>query len=54
METDDQRDVIDWLATPAAFGPGVTDVERIDTHAAIATATTIVPTATASVVQRTA
>lgn len=35
VETDDQRDVIDWLATPAAYGPGVTDVERIDTHAAI-------------------
>ena len=35
VDTDDQRDVIDWLATPAAYGPGVTDVERVDTHAAI-------------------
>ena len=27
-----QQDVIAFLATPAAFGPGVTRVDRIDTH----------------------
>jgi hypothetical protein len=27
-----QQDVMAFLATPAAYGPGVTRVDRIDTH----------------------
>jgi len=32
---DDQRDVIAFLSTPAAYGPEVGSVERIDTHISI-------------------
>lgn len=35
MVTEDQGAVIAWLASPAAYGTGVTQVERIDTHAAV-------------------
>ncbi|MFN7977830.1 MAG: AAA family ATPase [Vicinamibacterales bacterium] len=35
MVTDDQHAVLAWLASPAAYGDGVTQVERIDTHAAV-------------------
>lgn len=35
MVTDDQRAVLAWLASPDAYGAGVTQVERIDTHAAV-------------------
>lgn len=35
MATDDERAVLAWLALPAAYGAGVTQVERIDTHAAV-------------------
>jgi aminoglycoside phosphotransferase family enzyme len=31
----DQGEVIAWLATPAAHGPGVDSVEQIDTHTAV-------------------
>lgn len=34
MTVDDQREIIDFLATPATYGRHVTTVERIDTHSA--------------------
>ncbi|MGD1876938.1 MAG: AAA family ATPase [Kiloniellaceae bacterium] len=33
--TEDQSAVLRWLDDPAAYGPGIQDVERIDTHGAI-------------------
>ena len=33
--TDDQRDVIGYLASPAAYGAGVERVERVETHASL-------------------
>lgn len=35
MTADDQSAAIDFLAAPAAYGPGVTEVERIDTHISV-------------------
>lgn len=35
MAIDDQRAVVSWLASPAPYGAGATNVHRIDTHAAI-------------------
>ncbi|HVC21067.1 MAG TPA: AAA family ATPase [Vicinamibacterales bacterium] len=35
MIVDDQRDVLAFLADPAAYGAGVRSVERIDTHSAV-------------------
>ena len=31
----DQRAVIAWLATPAAYGAGIDTVDRIDTHSSV-------------------
>lgn len=35
LPVDDQREVLAFLSSPASYGPGVSKVERIDTHAAV-------------------
>src|SRR5690242_15197040 len=35
MTADDQREVISFLSTPAAYGPATQTVERVDTHISV-------------------
>ena len=35
MVVDDQREIIEFLSSPAAYGPDATPVERIETHSSM-------------------